>query len=151
MSVITLPRRSDTRERVRPTTKPVTRRPAHRAKATRRRAVITGWMGASTSRRSALIVMTAILISLSGSMLVSSRQIEIHQLQSQLLQDQSSYAVQVGTMTNTSAPSQIAAQAGALHLVEPVVVVQVPSTSLDAPLPLPKFSGSAPATSRTIR
>ena len=145
MSVITLPRRSDTRERVRPTTKPVTRRPAHRAKATRRRAVITVWMGASTSRRSALIVMTAILISLSGSMLVSSRQIEIHQLQSQLLQDQSSYAVQVGTMTNTSA------QAGALHLVEPVVVVQVPSTSLDAPLPLPKFSGSAPATSRTIR
>jgi len=151
MSVITLPRRVETRERVHPNTKPATRRPAHRAKGTRRRVVITVWKGTSTSRRSALIVMFAILLSLSGSMLVSSRQIEIHQLKSQLLQEQSNYAVQVGTMTNTAAPSQIAAQAGELHLVAPVVVVQVPSTSLDAPLPLPKFSGGAPATSRTIR
>ncbi len=151
MSVISLPRRTEVRERVRPATKTTTRRPAHRAKAARRRAVVTVWKSASTARRSALIVMVAIVISLSGSMLVSSRQIEIHQLKSQLLQVQSSYAVQVGTMTNSSAPSQIAAQAGALHLVEPVSVDQVPSTSLDAPLPLPKFSGSAPATSRTIR
>jgi len=38
-------------------------------------------------------------------------------------------------------------QAGALHLVYPVSVTQVPSTSLDEPLRLPKFLGYAPATS----
>ena len=95
--------------------------------------------------------MVALTLTIVGSMYDASRQIEIHQLQSQLLQDQSNYAEQVGTLTVMSAPSQIATKAGALHLVDPVSVTQVPSTSLDAPLPLPKFSGYAPATSRTIR
>lgn len=84
-------------------------------------------------------------------MVEANRQIEIHTLQSQLLQDQSTYAVQVGSLSNLSAPSQIATKAGALHLVDPMSVTQIPSTSLDAPLPLPKFSGYAPATSRTSR
>lgn len=102
-------------------------------------------------RRSAVIVVVALALSLAGSMFEANRQVEIHQLQSQLLQDQSTYAEQLGSTTNISAPSQIATQAGALHLVDPVSVTQVPSTSLDAPLPLPKFSGYAPVTSRTIR
>jgi hypothetical protein len=97
------------------------------------------------------VVVVALALSLAGSMFDANRQIEIHQLQSQLLQDQSTYAEHVGTLTVMSAPSQIATQAGALHLVDPVSVTQVPSTSLDAPLPLPKFSGYAPVTSRTIR
>lgn len=97
------------------------------------------------------MVVVALALSLTGSMLEANRQIEIHNLQSELLQEQSSYAVQAGSLTNLSAPSQIATQAGALHLVDPTSVTQVPSTSLDAPLPLPKFSGYAPATSRTIR
>lgn len=84
-------------------------------------------------------------------MIVANRQIQIHQLQSRLLQEQSTYAEQVGTTTNLSATSQIATQAGRLHLVDPTSVTQVPSVSLDVPLPLPKFSGYAPATSRTIR
>lgn len=102
-------------------------------------------------RKSVLVVAVALVLSLAGSMLVANRQIQLHQLQSQLLQDQSTYAVRVGTLTNLSAPSQIASQAGALHLVDPVSVTQVPSTSLDAILPLPKFSGYAPVTSRTNR
>jgi hypothetical protein len=84
-------------------------------------------------------------------MFVANRQMEIHQLQTQLLQDQSAYATQIGALTQKSAPSLIASQAGALHLVEPVAVAQVPSTSLDVILPLPRFSGYAPVTSRTIR
>jgi hypothetical protein len=96
-------------------------------------------------------VVLALSLSLAGSMFEANRQIEIHTLQSQLLQEQSAYAVQVGSLINLSAPSQIATQAGALHLVDPTTVTQIPSTSLDAPLPLPKFLGYAPATSRTIR
>lgn len=103
------------------------------------------------SKRSALVVVAALVLSLAGSMFEANRQIEIHSLQSQLLQEQSAYAEQVGSLTNLSAPSQIATQAGALHLVDPTSVSQVPSTSLDQPLPLPKFSGYAPATSRTVR
>jgi hypothetical protein len=109
------------------------------------------WRGTSTSRKSAIIVVLALALSLAGSMVQANRQVEIHSLQSQLLQEQSTFAVQVGLLTNLSAPSQIATQAGALHLVDPTSVTQVPSTSLDAPLPLPKFLGYAPATSRTLR
>lgn len=88
---------------------------------------------------------------MAGSMWTANRQIEIHNMQAELLQSQSNYAVQVGSLTNLSAPSQIATKAGALHLVSPVVVIQIPAASLDTPLPLPKFSGYAPAVSRTLR
>jgi hypothetical protein len=97
------------------------------------------------------VVGAALALTLAGSMFDANRQIEIHQLQSQLLQDQSTYAEQVGTLTVMSAPSQIATKAGALHLVDPTSVTQVPSTSLDATLPLPNFQGYAPVTSRTLR
>jgi hypothetical protein len=102
-------------------------------------------------RKAAIVVVLALAVALGGSMVEANRQIEIHSLQSQLLQDQSTYAVQVGSLSNLSAPSQIATRAGVLHLVDPTSVTQIPSTSLDAPLPLPKFSGYAPATSRTTR
>ena len=150
MSVISFPRRVDTRRPLRRET-PTTRPAAHRARAPRRDVVTQRWRGASTSRRSVLIVVLALALSLAGSMVEANRQIEIHALQNQLLQEQSTFAVQVGTLTNLSAPSQIATKAGALHLVDPSSVTQVPSTSLDAPLPLPKFSGYALATSRTLR
>lgn len=84
-------------------------------------------------------------------MVEANRQIEIHALDGQLLQDQSSYAVRVGSITNLAAPSLIATKAGALHLVDPTSVTQVPSTSLARPLKLPRFSSYAPATSRTDR
>ncbi len=155
MSVVTLPRRGDVplpRHPLAPS--PVRRRPrpaAHRAGAARRNAVRSLWRGATAARKSTLVLVLAVVLSLAGSMLVSNRQVQIHQLQSQLLQVQSSYAEQVGTLTSRAAPSRIAAAAGALHLVDPVVVLEVPSTSLDAPLPLPRFSGYAPVTSRTNR
>ncbi|HEV3187077.1 MAG TPA: hypothetical protein VGZ04_03415 [Acidimicrobiales bacterium] len=150
MSVISFPRRVDTR---RPPTRraPATRPASHRADAPRRGVATKRWRTTSSTRKSAIVVVLALMLSLAGSMFEANRQIEIHALQSQLLQEQSTYAVQVGSLTNLSAPSQIATQAGALHLVDPTSVTQVPSTSLDAPLPLPKFLGYAPATSRTLR
>ena len=109
------------------------------------------WRGSSAARKSGVIVFIALALSITGSMVVANRQVQLHELQSQLLQVQSNYALQVGTLTNEAAPGQIAARAGALRLVDPVTIIQVPSTSLDAPLPLPKFSGYAPVTSRTSR
>ncbi|MGH3733303.1 MAG: hypothetical protein ACRDVC_08015 [Acidimicrobiales bacterium] len=147
MSVISFPRRVDTR---RPSGRPATR-PTHAHSAPRRTEVAQRWRSTSSARRAAVVVIVALTIALAGSMFEANRQIEIHQLQSQLLQLQSTYAEQVGSLTDLSAPSQIATQAGALHLVDPTSVTQIPSTSLDVPLPLPKFSGYAPATSRTTR
>ena len=150
MSVISFPRRVDTRRRndrngsARP-------RATHRAGAPRRRAVGRQWRGASTTRKSVIIVLFALTAALAGTMVQASRQIEIHSLQSQLLLAQSTYAVQAGSLTNLSAPSQIVNRAGALHLVDPTSVSQIPSTSLATALPLPKFLGSAPAISRTRR
>ena len=106
---------------------------------------------ASSLRKSCIIVIVALALSMAGSMVVANRQVQLHALQSQLLQAQSTYAEQVGSNTDLAAPSLVATKAGALHLVYPVSVTQVPSTSLDEPLRLPKFLGYAPATSRTIR
>lgn len=145
MSVVSLPRRFEA---------PAPRRvapPRHRTVAPRRTAVRTRLARTSVTRRSVVVVVVALALSLSGSMFAANRQVQIHQLQGQLLQLQSNYAQQVGSLTNLAAPGQIAEQAGVLHLVDPVSVTQVPSTSLDAPLPLPKFLGSAPVTSRTRR
>ena len=150
MSVISFPRRVDTRRPAKRTA-PSTRPASHRANAPRRAEATRRWTRTSSPLKSTIIVVFALGLALTGSMFEANRQIEIHSLQNQLLQEQSTYAVQVGSLTNLSAPSQIANQAGALHLVDPTSVTQIPSTSLDAPLPLPKFSGYAPATSRTIR
>lgn len=146
MSVISFPRRVDTR----PARRPVAR-PRHAEVATRRTESVRRLRGRSSARTASIVVVVSLALTLAGSMFEANRQIEIHQLQSQLLQEQSSYAEQVGSLTNLSAPSQIATKAGALHLVDPTSVSQVPSTSLSTPLPLPKFSGYAPATSRTSR
>jgi hypothetical protein len=150
VSIITLPRRVEVKP-ARRSARPAVQRTTRRDRAAHRRERGSLWLASRAVRRSSIVVVVALTLTILGSMYDASRQIEIHQLQSQLLQDQSNYAEQVGTLTVMSAPSQIATKAGALHLVDPLSVTQVPSTSLDVPLPLPKFSGYAPATSRTIR
>jgi len=144
VSVVTLPRRIEAQPRR-------AAAPQHATRVAGREAAHTRVARVSMTRRSIVIVVVALALSLSGSMLAANRQVQIHQLQSQLLQLESNYAQQVGSLTNLAAPGQIAEQAGVLHLVDPISVTQVPSTSLDAPLPLPKFLGSAPVTSRTRR
>ena len=149
MSVITFPRRVE--RRLGSPSRPTVRAAGHRATVTREPRVRTGWRNASPALRSIIIMGVALVVSLGGSMVVANRQVELQRLQSALLQAQSNYAVQVGSMTNASAPSQIASKAGALHLVDPTSVTQVPATSLERPLPLPQFNGYAPVTSRTSR
>ena len=148
MSVITLPRRS---ERRRATVRSPRRAPARATIAPRRRALVERVGRGSSVTRSAVIVLLGLSISIVGTMLEANRQVEIHTLQSELLQAQSTYAEQVGSLTSQSGPGQVLAHAGALHLVYPTAITQVSSTSLDAPLPPPKFSGYAPVTSRTQR
>ena len=157
MSVISFPRRVEDARRA-PVRPAPPRRPSaparpgtHRAPAPRRAEATRRLRRTTSTRKATILVVIALAIALGGSMVEANRQIEIHTLQSQLLQDQSNYAVQVGSLSDLSAPSQIATKAGALHLVGPTSITQIPSTSLDAPLPLPKFSGYAPATSRTQR
>jgi hypothetical protein len=108
MTVISFPRRVDTRRPTRPQARPATRRPSHVAVAPRRRVVASTWRGASAMRKSAMIVVVALTLSLAGSMVVANRQIQLHGLQSQLLQEQSTYAEQVGSLTLMAAPSRIA-------------------------------------------
>jgi hypothetical protein len=158
VSVVSLPRRDVVTPRTaqsptRPRVRPATRTPSTTKRAARGRHVTTQGRLASISvlKKSVAIVAVAIILALFGSMLETNRQVELHQLQSDVLQDQSSYATQVGSLTNLSAPSIVVSQANALHLVNPISVTQVPATSLDAILPLPHFTGYAPVTSRTQR
>ncbi len=154
MSVITLPRRPHVapREVTRPAPGTVSPRPgAHRAGQPRRNALRSLWRGATPTRRAVIIVGLAVAASLVGSMEVASRQVELHALQNEVLQVQSSYAEQVGSLTNVAAPGSVASHAGALHLVDPTVIIQVPSVALNKPLPVPQFVGYAPVTPRTSR
>lgn len=160
MSVVSLPRRdvvpprrseAPPRTRVRPSTR-VAPTPTTRRESPPRRAHRQGRLASiSALKKSVAILVVAVVLSLFGSMLETNRQVELHQLQTQVLQGQSAYAAQVGSLTNLSAPSVVVSQANALHLVNPTSVTQVPATSLDAILPLPKFTGYAPVTSRTQR
>ncbi len=143
VSVISFPRRVDTR----PARRPVAASPPRRGAPRDARRPCVGSARRSSARTAAIVVVVS--RALSRRLHVRGESADRDpQLQSQLLQEQSTYAVQ-SVLTNLSAPSQIATKAGALHLVDPTSVSQVPSTSLDAPLPLPKFTGYAPATSRT--
>ena len=160
MSVVSLPRRdvafprtapAPARPRVRRSTRTAPT-PTTRRKTRPRRAPSQGRLASiSVVKKSVAIVAAAVVLSLFGSMLETNRQVQLHQLQSQVLQEQSSYATEVSSLTNLSTPSVVVTQANSLHLVNPTSVTQVPATSLDAILPLPKFSGYAPVTSRTQR
>ncbi len=150
MSVVSFPRRVESGRTVERRDRTRTHA-SHRSNVTRGEVVARRWRSASPVRRSVVLVVAALSLALLGTMIEANRQVEIHSLQSQLLQLQSTYAVHVGSLTNMSAPSLIATRAGALHLVGPTSVTQIPSAGLDAPLPLPKFSGSATATPRTRR
>jgi len=111
MSVITFPRRVDTgRPRRAPDPKRVrrlfrksaaVRRTSRRPAPSRSHAHVRG---ASSLRKSCVIVIFALALSMAGSMVVANRQVELHALQSQLLQSQSTYAEQVGSNTNLAAP-----------------------------------------------
>jgi hypothetical protein len=97
------------------------------------------------------VVGVAGVVAVLGMLLATARAVELHQLQSQVLDAQSSYAAQVGTASNVSAPSVVASAASTLHLVNPTSVTQVASVSLGVTLGLPQFSGWAPVTPRTSR
>jgi len=101
--------------------------------------------------KSVAVILLAAVVSMVGVMENAARQVRLHTLQLELATAQSTYATQVGAVSNLSAPNVVASHASSLHLVDPVTVSQVPSTSLAATLPLPKFLGSAPVTPRTSR
>jgi len=127
----------------------VRRRPTHVAAAPRRRAVTRTWRG----RRHCEIVRHRDLRARAfngGSMVVANRQVELHALQSQLLQSQSTTPSRWDRIPISPPPVS--------WRPRPVPCTwstrlgdASPVTSLDEPLRLPKFLGYAPATSRTIR
>jgi len=146
MSLITFP--SSTR--VRPHT---TRRSTRRSRTAGRHVTRTNSRTQTLPTRSVVskCMMIAVLTVgalAGGNALSSARQVQLHQLQIDLETQQSNYAVSVSALTNVAAPGRVANEAGALHLVTPAVVLQIPSASLLAPLHLPKFIGSALVTSR---
>ncbi len=98
MSVVSLPRRDVTIPRpgpspARPRVRPATRTaptPTTRREARPRHALRQGRLASiSVVKKSVAIVAAAVMLSLFGSMLETNRQVELHQLQSQVLQEQS--------------------------------------------------------------
>ena len=142
MSVVTFPRRVDRLVRddvARPQTRPApTRVRVHR------RAV-------SPARRSAIVVLVAVTVSVAGSMLAASRQVQLQVLQNELTTAQSRYAQAVSSVSSFSTPGVVATEARGLHLVDPTTITQVPAVSLAVPLAPPRFTTPVSVTSRTAR
>lgn len=147
MSIISIPRRIDSPRRTSERRAPL--RPVQTPTSTRVAPKRTSRV--SPLVKSVAIILLAAVISMVGVLENAARQVRLHDLQVELATAQSTYATQVGAVSNLSAPNVVANHASSLHLVDPVTVSQVPSTSLAATLPLPKFLGSAPVTPRTSR
>jgi hypothetical protein len=141
MSVITLPRRPAP---PRPRSQSAAHRPA-------RRTWSRLWVERTTLTKVAAIAIVAIAAILLGNAYATERQIEIHQLQTELLQAQSHYASQVAALTDSTAPARIASRAGALHLVVPSEVIQIPTVPLDVVLAPPTLNAPYTPISRQYR
>ncbi len=153
MSIISFPRRIDAPRRI---TTPRREAPARHPRSTLPTSTTQVTRERAGTRQVSLvkpvvIVLVALAIGVVGMIENGARQVALYNLQTQLQNDQSNYAEQLSTFTSLSAPSVVATQASSLHLVEPLSVSQIPSTSLGATLPLPKFAGHAPVTPRTVR
>jgi len=98
-----------------------------------------------------LIFFGACLVTVTGSMVQSSRAMQLHNLQSQLIQEQSHYAEVVSSASTDVAPGLVASRASHLHLTHPVVILQVPTANPGATLPLPKFLVPVSIVPRTQR
>ena len=144
MSIVTLPRRVESR----PRTRPATIVPSHRR---RRLSVLGRWRARSTTTKVSVIALLTLMALLAGNSYVAQRQVEIHRLQTALLQDQSNYALQVAQLTNAAAPAKVAEQAGHLHLVVPSLVTQISAVPLTVVLPQLHLVGYYTMQSRTYQ
>ena len=144
MSVVTLPRRID----------PAPARPraagSHRI-TPRRTGIISRWRSSSTTIKVSVVMITASLLVLMGNAYATQRQIEIHQMQTELLSAQARYAAQVAALTNSTAPAAIASKAVGLHLVLPTSVTQIQSVPLNIVLAPPVLNGRYHLLSRIYR
>jgi hypothetical protein len=91
------------------------------------------------------------MIVLAGNAYVAQRQVELHQEQTALLQDQAHYASRVSQLTKLAAPELVEQEAGRLHLVEPVNVQQIGEVGLNVVLPPAHVLGSYRLRSRVQR
>lgn len=144
MSVVALPRRPEADLKV------PRRAPSHRP-ATKRPSLIQRWSTRSHIVRVSLVLGVAVGVVLLGNAYATERQVEIHQMQTEILQAQSRYAAEVAALTNSTAPAKIASGAGALHLVVPTSVSQISTVSLTTPLALPTLTVRYTPTSRIYR
>ena len=92
----------------------------------------------------ALLCLTLLVIVVGHSMLAQG-QLRMGHISSQLTQEEAVNRVTVLNVAALETPARISQLAGTLHLVQPAQILQLPSVSLDTPLPDLKIA-PAPAT-----
>lgn len=97
------------------------------------------------------VLVFALVIVAVGALENAQRQVKLHNDQTEILNLESSYAVQLGAVSNLSAPNVIASNAANLHLVEPTSVHQIAAVSVTTPLPTPTFATPVTVMPRTSR
>jgi hypothetical protein len=153
MSTMSLPRQDEPTRSVRPGTRhsrPVSLPAPARFPVTSTRSG-TRVRRQSPLARALMIFGIAITLVVSGTLYAGHEQVQLHQLQYQLQQEQSKFALSVNHVSALSAPAQITAHASTLHLVPPLTVTQIVAVSLKTPVPFPHFTSPVVRVSRTHR
>lgn len=152
MSVISFPYSAGTRSRSR---QPVVAPTRSRSTTTRRRADVTKrdsiWKRQPARIRATLVASAALLILVLVKIDVTTHQMNVSNVQSELVTAQSNYAMMVAKFSGASSPARVSAAAGSLHLAAPSSVLQVTTVSLNVPLALPHFNKYVVPSVRSLR
>ncbi len=105
--------------------------------------------GSKTSNRRRIPELLAVLV-LAGSLLaivighsmLAQGQIRMGKISAELAQEQAVNRVTVLNVAALETPARISQEAGALHLVQPFQILQLPSVSLTEPLPPLKITAA---------
>jgi len=152
MSVISFPYSARSRSRSRQAVVAPTR---SRSTTARRRADTTKresvWKRQPATIRATLIFSAALLTLVLIKLDVTTHQMNVSNVQSELVTAQSNYAMMVAKFSGASSPERVSSAAGTLHLAMPSSVLQVTAVALNVPLALPHFDKYVVPSVRSLR
>ena len=91
------------------------------------------------------ILVLSLLVIVVGHTMLAQGQIRLGALNTQLNKEQSIHSATVLKVAALETPARISSEAGSLHLVQPVQILQLPSVPLTQPLPTLKIAPVAAA------
>jgi cell division protein FtsL len=91
------------------------------------------------------ILVVSLFVIVIGHAMLAQGQLRLGHLNDQLTKEQAVHTATVLQVAALETPARISSEAGSLNLVQPSQILQLPSVSLNQPLPTLKISAAKPA------